>query len=221
MTRLSACLFALLVSGAAVPSWAQDAAPAAAAKRDRLSHIREREGVAVAIYGTQIVNGGLIAFPGNLIRGNFGAGQSLHLAISKPLGRIVLQNDRNFFDGFTVEGEAQFVKHFGVEEHVEATLSFVVRSREIRLGRRASFNLAIANGLSYAFSPPRIEPKRTPGVNPSQLLYHIGFEAELSLAAAPGWSALVRLHHRSEAFGTFGPDTSTNRFGLGVRYRFK
>ena len=43
----------------------------------------------------------------------------------KPLGRIILENDRNFFDGFTVEGEAQFIKHFGVEEHVEATLSFV------------------------------------------------------------------------------------------------
>jgi hypothetical protein len=216
---LAALLAGLAFSGTA--AYADDPAPAAPAKRERLSHIREREGVAVALYGTQLVNGGLIAFTGNLFRGNFGAGQSVHLIVSKPIGRITLDNPRNFFDGFTVEAEGQFIKHFGIEEHLEATLSYVIRTREIRLGRRASFNLAVANGLTYAFSPPKIEPKRNPGVNPSQLLYHIGFETELSLAALPGWSAIMRLHHRSEAFGTFGPDTSTNRFGFGVRYRFR
>jgi hypothetical protein len=196
---------------------------AAAGKRERVfvTRARERDGVAVGLWGANLVEGSLPRLVGNIFTGRFLDGQSLVLIVSKPLGTFDMDFGRIVLGGFSIEAEGQFLKHFGVEDHVEATLSWVFRSGEIPLGRRASFNLAIANGLSYAFAAPKIEPKRNPGVNPEQLLYHIGLEAELSLAAAPGWSALARLHHRSEAFGTFGQDTSTNRVGLGIRYRFK
>lgn len=198
---------------------------AAAEKRPRLlTHARERNGFAVGVYGLALYNGTFPRLPGAILTGDLAGGQSLVLIITRPLGSFDMDFGRVVLGGFALEAEAQVLKHFGVEDHFEATLSWVLRSGEIPLGRRASFNIAAANGLSYAFSDPKWERGWSfeRGVNAPRLLYHVGLEAELSAAALPGLGLIARIHHRSDAYGAFGPDwSSSNRFGLGLRYRFK
>jgi hypothetical protein len=228
LTRLSACLsLAVLICGVPTPLAAQETAPSAAeGKRERifLTRARERDGWAFGLWGARLVEGTLPRLPINIVRGNFVDGQSLALIVSKPLGTFDMEFGRVVLGGFALEVEGQLLKHFGVEDHLETTLSWVLRSGEIPLGRRASFNLAVANGLSYAFADPKWERGWSfqRGVDTSRLLYHIGLEAELSAPALRGFSAFARLHHRSDAFGAFGPPwSSTQRVGIGVRYRLQ
>jgi hypothetical protein len=214
-----------LVLATAVPSAAEPVAPGVTGKRERinLTHRRERDGFGVGVWGNALLDSDLPSIFINLFRGNFAGGNSVVLVVSKPFATFDLPLGRYALAGFWLEGEAQLLKHFGVEDHLEATLSLTLRSGEIRLGRHASVNLAIANGLSYAFSDPKWELGWTfqRGIDTPRLLYHIGLEAEFSTPAAPGWSAFARIHHRSDAYATFGPDWSTtNRIGAGIRYRF-
>ena len=100
----------------------------------------------------------------------------------------------------------------------------IVLASLIAVAAVANLNLAVANGLSYAFADPKWERGWSfqRGVDTSRLLYHIGLEAELSAPALRGFSAFARLHHRSDAFGAFGPPwSSTQRVGIGVRYRLQ
>lgn len=228
---IARALLALLIAGMLPPTGAaaQSAIPVPSAsgeKRPRLvTHPRDRDGLALALYTGGLVEGGLLSVFTEAFRWTFVGSQMVSLIVSKPIDRWDMRVGRTHFMGWQLEGEAQLIKHFGAEDHVEATLTLMFRTGEVRLGRGgASFNLAVANGLSYAFTPPKWEygPTHQRGVNAPQILWYIGLEAELSHTAWKGLSGFARIHHRSEVYGALGPDWYwSNRVGLGLRYRFE
>ena len=121
----------------------------------------------------------------------------------------------------SLEVEGQLVKHFGIQDHIEATGALVVRSGEIPIGKRPSLNLAIANGLSYAFERPKYElgPSGKQGVDSRYLQYHIGLEAELTPSPQARVHLVAKLHHRSGIYGVISPRTTGSNFiGAGLRF---
>ncbi len=210
------------------PASAQDPGardPVTTPKRERvLTYARERDGLALTLYTGGLVDGGLLRTFVEAFRWTFVGSQMVSLIVAKPFGQWDMRIGRSRLLGWWFEGEAQIAQHFGVEDHTEATVALMVRSGEIRLGRHASFNIGVSNGFSWAFSKPKWElgPTRQRGVDAPQLLWFVGIEAEFSSPRWKGLSAVARIHHRSENYGALGPPWYTsNRVGVGLRYRFE
>ncbi len=209
-----------LISGAA---HAQD--PITTQKRERVwTHERERKGTALSVYSAGLIQGGLAAVFIDAFRWNFVGSTMVSVLVQRSVGNWDMRIGRVRLNGWSLEAEGQLIKHFGVEDHFEATGSVLFRTGEIKLGQHASFNIGIANGLSWAFSKPKWEwgPTKERGVDAPQLLWHIGVEAEISSPHLQGLSGFARIHHRSENYGALGaPWYHSNRIGLGIRYRFQ
>jgi hypothetical protein len=95
------------------------------------------------------------------------------------------------------------------------------------LGRWANFpwnkyvntSFAIGEGISYDTSVPSLEKKSS--ANTKRLLNYLMLEATLALPKNPRWQLVVRIHHRSGAFGLYhAGNTGSNVIGLGIRYLF-
>ena len=123
--------------------------------------------------------------------------------------------------GNSVELEAQAVKHFGFQDHVEGTIAAVLRSGEVPVFGGLSFNVAWGNGFSYAFDDPNYEkgPALIRGVDSRRLQYYMGFEAEFTHASQPDIHLVAKLHHRSGIYGVISPrHTGSNFIGAGLRF---
>jgi hypothetical protein len=190
--------------------------PAAAeAPRDRVWH--------GTIYIGQWVSSRLLDVPRRLGTGDVET-QDVQFA-SLLASRVIVPELRTgwplagrVIDGGSIEVEAQFGQHFGLQRHQEATLALVWRSRELPLpATRASINFAVGEGFSYALSRPTFEGREN-DERPRKFLNYLAFEAEISHAALPGLSLVPRLHHRSGIFGIIAPQGSgSNILGLGLR----
>jgi hypothetical protein len=126
--------------------------------------------------------------------------------------------------GNSIEIEAQGVKHFGFQDHVEGTIAAVVRSGEVPLFGGLSVNVAWGNGFSYAFSDPDYEkgPDSIRGVDTRRLQYYMGFETEFTHASEPDIHLVAKLHHRSGIYGVISPQrTGSNYIGAGIRFDFR
>jgi hypothetical protein len=78
---------------------------------------------------------------------------------------------------------------------------------------------AVGWGVSYDSRVTTWEKRDSDNTKP--LLNYLMFEGSFALPKIPQWQLVVRLHHRSGAFGLYGADnTSSNFFGAGVRYNF-
>lgn len=178
----------------------------------------------IAGYAGRWTNSRLPTFPYNLVTGRvttedahlFGAiGAWRVYDFSLPLPGAAR------LDGFSFELEAGLFKHTGLQRHGEGTLALVLRTGQIPLFSGLSFNLAMGNGLSLAFSDPAYElgPSGRRGVDTRRLQYHMSFEAAFSHAAAPQLEVFARLHHRSGIYGVISPRrTGSNFVGGGVRF---
>lgn len=78
-------------------------------------------------------------------------------------------------------------------------------------------SVALGNGLSYAARPPELESLHL--ATTSRLLYYLFFEFAFEVSASDGLAALLRVDHRSGAFGLFdGVVGGSDYLCLGVRY---
>lgn len=188
---------------------------------------RSREGFG-SLYASKWVDTSLPAFPVNLVTGDLRFRKPYFLAagvnrvlvrdfdVAIPLTGIVLREN-------SLELEGQLVKHFGGQDHVEATAAIVARSGEVGLFSGTSVNFALANGLSYAFGRPDFEqgPGGVRGRGSRHLQYHLGLEAEFSPSRASRLHLVAKLHHRSGIYGLISPRrTGSNFLGGGVRFDF-
>ena len=132
--------------------------------------------------------------------------------VSGLLGRVLMNDLRTglpliggLIDGGSLELEAQLGQHFGLQNQTEATLALMLRSRDFALGG-GRLNLAVGEGLSYAFSRPDYEGIAH-GEDPVRFLNYLAFEAEYTHPALGGISVVPRIHHRSGVFGANTPKT--------------
>lgn len=80
-------------------------------------------------------------------------------------------------------------------------------------------SFAIGEGLSYATSVPSLERKSSE--HSKRLLNFLLLEATFALPKYPTWQLIVRIHHRSGAYGVYhAGNTGSNDIGLGLRYLF-
>jgi hypothetical protein len=113
-----------------------------------------------------------------------------------------------------VELEGTLSKHFERADMWSGTAAVVARIRRTPWSRLVKSSFAFGNGLSYATVIPYTEALHA--TRPSQLLYHLSIEYEFSVSDP--WSAFLRIHHRSGAFGLFNGAVGGSDFlCLGVR----
>lgn len=80
-------------------------------------------------------------------------------------------------------------------------------------------SFAIGEGVSYTSSVPSIEKKYN--TNTKRLLNYLMFEATFALPKHPQLQFIMRIHHRSGAYGLYHAGNSgSNDLGLGLRILF-
>jgi hypothetical protein len=117
-----------------------------------------------------------------------------------------------------LEAEGQVVYNFGEQHHWEFNVApLVARWQRFPWNARVATSAAFGLGLSYATEVPEVEVELE-GESHRLLIYWV---AELTAGPvnAP-WSASLRLHHRSVAWGLMGDEGGMNAVGMGIRYQF-
>ncbi|PWR01434.1 hypothetical protein DKT77_17160 [Meridianimarinicoccus roseus] len=108
--------------------------------------------------------------------------------------------------------EAQVLKHFGEQTHVELTAPLFLRTPRPSSVFLPSF--AYGLGLSYGTEPSKTEIARTG--ESTELLAHWFFELEFGNDESLV-KPYLRLHHRSHAWETFDARTGSNAVLIGMR----
>lgn len=80
-------------------------------------------------------------------------------------------------------------------------------------------SFAIGEGVSYASSVPAIEKRQNDDTK--RLLNYLMFEATFAHPEHPRLQYVLRVHHRSGAYGLYhAGNTGSNDVGIGIRYLF-
>ena len=133
------------------------------------------------------------------------------------LAGVALSRELAGTERWAIEAEGQTVRHFGDQDHWEVNALLVGRWRGLPGREHVPASLAFGIGPSYATQVPA-EEVATDGESARLLLYWMA-ELEVGLPDRP-WSAIARLHHRSNAYGVFADNGGSNWLTLGVRRRF-
>lgn len=117
-----------------------------------------------------------------------------------------------------LEAEGQVAYNFGEQHHWEFNaVPIAARWLEFPWSQTVATSAAAGIGLSYATHVPEVEVELE-GESEKLLVYWFA-EITAGPVDAP-WSVLLRLHHRSVAYGLLGEEGGMNGVGLGLRYRF-
>ena len=116
------------------------------------------------------------------------------------------------------EAEGQVAYNFGEQHHWEFNVvPIVARWHRFPWDARVATSAAFGLGLSYATEVPEVEVDLE-GESHQLLIYWV---AELTAGPVDApWSASLRLHHRSVAWGLMGDEGGMNAVGMGIRYQF-
>ena len=124
-----------------------------------------------------------------------------------------------WFDGkLSCELEVQVGKYFGEQDHWEFNLPIIgLRWHRFPWERHVATSFAWGIGPSYATEVPPVELE----TNASSSHWLIYWYGELTFAPpAANWELMLRLHHRSDAFGLVADDGGSNAVCSGLRYHF-
>jgi hypothetical protein len=119
---------------------------------------------------------------------------------------------------WSLELEANVVRHFGIQDHFELNAPVLnARWEEFPWDSYLDTSLAFGIGPSLASTTPEYERIRKGESDPVMLFWHI--EAAFALPGSR-WSTIFRLHHRSTGYGMFADQGGSNILCLGLRYAF-
>jgi hypothetical protein len=119
---------------------------------------------------------------------------------------------------WSLELEANLVRHFGIQDHFELNAPVLnVRWEAFPWDKVLDTNAAFGLGPSFASSVPEYEREKSGDSTAMLLFWHI--EVGAGLPGSP-WSAIFRLHHRSTGYGMFAEQGGSNILCLGLRYEF-
>jgi hypothetical protein len=127
---------------------------------------------------------------------------------------------REFREGaLRTEFEINATYNFGDQDHWEVNVApLTLRWQRFPWDEKLRTTVAFGVGFSYAFEFPRVEYELE---NDTQQ-FLIFWQLEVTAGPREGpWSAVLRLHHRSPAWGAVGvADGGMNAPSLGFRYQF-
>ena len=124
-----------------------------------------------------------------------------------------------WLDGkLSCELEAQIGKYFGDQDHWEFNLPIIgFRWHRFPWDRYLATSFAWGIGPSYATEIPPVELE----TNEDSSRWLVYWYGEFTFGPpAAGWELMLRLHHRSDAFGLVAEDGGSNAVCGGLRYRF-
>ena len=120
----------------------------------------------------------------------------------------------------SLEVEGQVGRYVGDQDHWELNGVVAARYRVTRANASLRASLAVAVGPSWASEKPRLERRITDDGTTARWLVYWYLEAAAGHRAWGPWSAVMRLHHRSGAYGLVAAEGGSNVPTLGVRRRF-
>jgi hypothetical protein len=119
---------------------------------------------------------------------------------------------------WSLELEANIVRHFGIQDHFEINAPVLgIRWEAFPWDRVLDTDAAFGTGLSLATRTPEYERVKSGDSDPFLLFWHIEVAAGLPDSR---WSTFARLHHRSTGYGLFADNGGSNILCLGLRYDF-
>jgi hypothetical protein len=122
----------------------------------------------------------------------------------------------DFGENLGLEGEVNIAGNSGQQNHFELNTAAILRWRAFPWGRYVATSFGYGLGLSYAFDRPAIEDH--PQRSASRTL--IFMPTELTFGPPQSnWELMLRIHHRSGAFGIFKDASGSNFIALGLRFR--
>ena len=113
--------------------------------------------------------------------------------------------------------EGQIGKFFGDEHQWQFTGLIDGRWHKFPWNNYVTTSFAFGYGLSYNTEVSEVE--RRDDENATKLLNYLLFELALGLPRYPRWDLVIRIHHRSEAFGLIG-HAGSNYVGAGIKFSF-
>jgi hypothetical protein len=133
-------------------------------------------------------------------------------------GALAWTAKRFFHRALSLEVEGQVAKYFGGQHHWEFNLPVVAgRWHRFPWNNKVATTVAWGIGPSYASSVPRIEQE----IHGSSVRWLVYWFAELTLGPPKSrWAMVLRLHHRSTAFGAVAEKGGSNTLALGVKVGF-
>lgn len=135
-------------------------------------------------------------------------------------GMVGLAIDRGLFklgSGISIGAEMQVTQFFGDYTYNTGALGIGLRFDEFPWSDTLPTTFAIYTGPSYAPNAPIIKDP-VPHQDPKFLNY-VGVEAGFGIARK--WDAVLRIYHRSGAWGTYSNTADVGTMiGLGLRRRF-
>ena len=160
---------------------------------------------AVTFWGAWGTDGDIEDFPG--IASDFEDSWFAGVGLTREIGRMG--------EDFAWEVEAIAVRHFGEQRHWEGDLALGLRWTDPFW----TGSFAVSTGVSLANSLPTLEERVDPPTR--KFLHFLGIEAAFSTKSNSASEFVLRLHHRSAAYGLYGTqDGGSNFVALGYRRRF-
>lgn len=160
---------------------------------------------AVTGWGAWGTDGVIEDLPG--ITSNFEKTWLVGIGLTREIGRTG--------EDFVWEIEGIAARHFGEQRHWEGDLSIGVRW----VDPFWTGSFAVHSGVSMASRFPVFEERIDPPTK--KFLHFLGFEAAFAGKQDPSQEFVLRLHHRSAAYGLYGTHHGgSNYVALGLRKRF-
>jgi hypothetical protein len=159
-------------------------------------------------------------YSGQVTDGNWGKALSRHVRFVDAylLASAVSWTASRHADGaLCLELEGQVAKYFHVQRHWEFNLPLVgIRWSRFPWQEHLATSVAWGVGPSYATEVPVVE-RMTHPTSEQWLVY---WYAEL-LCGSPhsDWGVILRLHHRSTAFGLVAETGGSNTWAAGLKFR--
>ena len=115
-----------------------------------------------------------------------------------------------------MEGELNVAKHSGMQNHLELNTAVLFRWRAFPWSRYVATSIAYGLGFSHAFDRPPIEEEQ----DRRAVRTLISMPTELTIGPPEAaWELMLRIHHRSGAFGAFKDAGGSNFISLGLRFQ--
>ncbi len=148
----------------------------------------------------------------------FAGGDKLNFTNSYLVAVALARRIHSYQKKTSFELEGQLVKHFNRQKHWELNALAVARWEAFCWDETIDTDVAFGLGASYATDKAKIE-EQNDGDTSRLLAYWMG-ELALSLPAYPATALIVRIHHRSDAFGFIADGGGSNALAVGLKYRF-
>jgi len=132
------------------------------------------------------------------------------IALARTIGR--------YEDKLSFEIEGQVVKHFDYMDHWEFNGLVTGRWEKFWWDDTIDTGLAFGIGPSYATDEPQVELDNNDET--SKFLIYWMMELALGLPDHPRTAFILRLHHRSNAWGLIHKDGGSNGIGIGMKFRY-